>query len=72
MIKGHAFNIGAVHTINALFGEGLGPIEFLTTSCTGSEMQLIDCPHGTGTNYYCSHRDDAGVKCHARTSKHYT
>ncbi len=61
--------IGSVSTVNALFGQGLGPIGFSSFRCTGNEAQLFDCPKSTPSIYSCGHRDDAGVKCHTRESK---
>ena len=50
-----------------MFGQGTGPIAFSYTQCVGTETRLVDCINGT--NRYCSHSYDVGVRCHTRTSE---
>ena len=57
--------IGAITRVNAYFGRGSGPIWLDDLGCTGSEISLLDCPHG-GIGVYasnCGHDDDVGVEC---------
>ena len=54
---------GATVFRRSYFGQGMGPI-FLV--CTGSESSesLLLCPGSVYRNvYYCSHLEDAGVRC---------
>ena len=51
----------AVAVRNGGFGAGTGPINLDETSCTGTEMRLIDCPFDT--THDCQHSEDAGVTC---------
>lgn len=53
---------GAVPLYNALFGQGAGPIYINSISCTGNENTINNCTIGT-SYYYCSHYDDAGLRC---------
>jgi deleted-in-malignant-brain-tumors protein 1 len=53
---------------NAHFGEGEGPILLDDLICTGSESRLIDCSHEPIGQYdFCTHNDDAGLRCEERT-----
>ena len=47
----------------AFFGEGTGPIWLDEVSCTGSESELLECPHNGIGNHDCSHFEDASVSC---------
>ena len=52
---------------SAYFGQGSGPILLDSVTCTGSESTLADCGHlGVGVTRFCSHREDAGVRCSYR------
>ncbi len=42
------------------------PLAISNVGCYGNEMRILDCPH---SELSCSHSQDAGVRCHARTSK---
>ena len=50
---------------NAQFGRGTGPLLLDRLRCSGTEQNLLNCSHrGEGvTASYCSHYDDAGVRC---------
>ena len=50
-------------TQNAAFGQGSGPSWLTNLQCSGSESNLLECPHGGSPNNQCSHSDDAGVIC---------
>ena len=47
--------------IFATFGEGSGQIHLDDVQCTGSETDILDCPHTTLEN--CHHGEDASVVC---------
>ncbi|KAK3576069.1 hypothetical protein CHS0354_018340 [Potamilus streckersoni] len=49
--------------IEALFGEGSGPIWLSRVNCNGSETNLADCKQSGWGRQYCSHSEDAGVIC---------
>ena len=47
----------------ARFGEGSGPIWLDDVFCTGSESELLECPHNGIGNHNCRHFEDASVRC---------
>ena len=47
----------------AHFGEGNGPIWLDDVSCTGSESELLECPHNGIGSHDCDHFEDASVRC---------
>ena len=46
---------------NAFYGQGSGIIYLDNVQCSGSELDLFDCPGDTSPS--CTHVDDAGVRC---------
>ena len=52
----------AIAFSSAHFGNGAGPIHLDNVDCTGSESNLIDCPHSSFVNCY-SWNGGAGVRC---------
>ena len=50
---------------NAQYGQGNGSIFLNNLRCTGRESSLLDCQtqDAIGNPRYCSHSDDAGVRC---------
>ena len=46
---------------NAFYGQGSGIIYLDNVQCSGSELDLFDCPGDTSPS--CTHVDDAGVLC---------
>ena len=44
------------------FGEGTGQSWLRGLQCTGSEANLLQCPHG-GVGSGCAHSQDVGVVC---------
>ena len=56
---------GPTATINAFFGQGTGQIALVNVLCAGTEARLADCSVGSTT--FCSHSEDAGVRCQAQT-----
>ena len=57
---------GSIAVPSAIFGGGSVPIAISYVGCVGNEATLLDCSHHEST---CSHNQDAGVRCHMRTSK---
>ena len=53
---------GASVRLHAAFGEGLGPIQLGSLSCSGRETSLVNCTKGH-IPASCTHADDAGVVC---------
>ncbi|KAL5005654.1 hypothetical protein ScPMuIL_016812 [Solemya velum] len=47
----------------AMYGEGSGPIFFDEVNCTGTELDILQCPHESGLDNNCDHTEDAGIKC---------
>ena len=62
---------GAQAFSNARFGRGTGPVLLDRLRCTGREQNLLSCSHsGRGIiASYCSHYDDAGVRCSGKPSE---
>ena len=56
------WSTGSIPRRNAFYGRGSGPVWLNYVSCIGNETSLLNCSH-SGTRYYCSHYDDAGVQC---------
>ena len=53
----------AVHTADyRSFGQGGGPIQLGSISCTGNESLLNECVNSTNVNM-CTHKDDVGIVC---------
>ena len=50
----------------AFFGQGTGPIWLDNVFCTGSETELLECPHNGISNHNCIHFEDASVRCSPR------
>ncbi|XP_062247230.1 uncharacterized protein si:ch211-150o23.3 [Platichthys flesus] len=48
---------------NAKYGEGRGAIWLRHVQCTGHESSLTRCAVVLHSNSYCTHENDAGVKC---------
>ena len=47
------------------FKNGSGPIHLSNFNCTGTEMNILDCPHNPWGNYKCNDAD-AAVVCRGR------
>jgi len=45
------------------FGRGTGPIVMAYVRCSGRESHLANCSQFISYTRYCSHREDAGVRC---------
>ena len=50
-------------TANTLFGQGSGPIFFTNVHCSGSEMNLLECPRTVFVGTTCTHSRDVGLRC---------
>ncbi|XP_019856574.1 PREDICTED: deleted in malignant brain tumors 1 protein-like isoform X12 [Amphimedon queenslandica] len=53
---------GAIAYSSAKFGSGTGPILYRNVACTGNELALSNCSK-TSAGGYCSHSQDAGIRC---------
>ena len=58
--------IGSIATVLAFFGQGNGPISRAYVRCAGTEARLVNCSSSSSVRY-CSHYEDAGVRCHIQT-----
>ena len=47
----------------AYYGQGSGQIWIDQLNCTGTELTIENCSHNGWGYHYCSHREDASVKC---------
>ena len=56
------YRVGGTPILNAGFGQSSGPIWLTEASCLGDEQKLVECRIDANTNY-CSHSDDAGLRC---------
>ena len=54
--------LGALSFRTARFGQGTGPIYLDDMRCTGTEANILACPHDPNTRD-CGHFEDAGVRC---------
>ena len=48
---------------SAYFGPGLGVIILDDVQCSGSESNIVDCPHNGFRNHDCDHYEDTSVVC---------
>lgn len=48
---------------SSVFGVGIGEIWLQHVQCTGHESSLADCAVLLHSNIFCTHQNDAGVKC---------
>ena len=48
----------------AFFGSGSGTIFLDNLGCSGSEANLLDCTHASGST--CTHSKDVGVRCQGK------
>ena len=68
------FGQATAATHNAFYGEGHRQIWLENVNCVGTELTIEDCAHsGWGYNYYyyyCTHGDDASVKCSSGSYRH--
>lgn len=46
----------------ASYGHSSGPILITRVECSGNEKSILECEHDLHTPY-CSHSEDAGVRC---------
>ncbi len=49
------------------FGLGRDPI-FMTTRCTGTESNLLECSNNFFIGGRCSHNNDIGLKCEGKNT----
>ena len=61
---------GALAFSSAQFGAGAGPIFLDNVACSGSENNLLDCPHSSFISCYSN--GNAGVRCQGRVMVTYS
>ena len=68
---GYIYNLftGSVAVPRAVFGQGTLQIAMSNVRCVGNEASLLECGYSESSRY-CSHGNDAGVRCHIQTSKY--
>ena len=62
MIMVH-FISDAVARLDAVHGQGTGPILLSNVQCSGNEQRLFECQHNSLDVGTCVHTEDAGVDC---------
>ena len=55
--------IGGVALTNSEFSESQRVVSIQDVSCTGSEINLLNCSHTRLAGIQCGPREDAGVVC---------
>ena len=50
------------------FGTASGPIFLENLACSGSESNLLDCPHSVLGTHQCDHSQDSGVQCYGNVT----
>ena len=62
-----------VFSSSDMFGTGIDPIVLSNLGCTGPESNLLQCRNTDfiqlGSNAYCSHSRDVGVKCQRKQTQ---
>ena len=67
LICHHLYLDATAYSGGNYFGIGVGRIELYEVDCTGRESTLLGCHHFKLGNYhYCSHYEDAGVRCEGK------
>ena len=62
---GFSYATAALH--RAFYGQGSGQIWLNYVNCVGNELTIEDCSHRGWGTHYCSHYEDAGVRCYPGT-----
>ena len=58
--------LGAIARYGAFYGQSSGPIFLSNLRCTGKEFKLLDCARDMYAVRFCTHYEDAGVKCQGK------
>ena len=57
------FTVGTAYR-GGTYQQGSGPVYLSNTICRGTEDSLLECPFLNPISFFCSHANDAGVKCY--------
>ena len=58
-----SYLLDAVVYYSAHFGVGSGPILLSNMRCSSPQLSLLYCSQKPEYNKFCTHHNDAGVKC---------
>ena len=72
---GHQELGATVYTSSTTFGAGIDPVFLSDLRCVGSEANLLECSNSNfiqlGSNRYCTHSRDVGLKCERKMHAYY-
>ena len=72
---GHQELGATVYTSSTTFGAGIDPVFLSDLRCVGSEANLLECSNSNfiqlGSNRYCTHNRDVGLKCERKIHAYY-
>ena len=73
---GHQELGATVYTSSSTFGAGTDPVFLSNLQYVGSESNLLECRNSNfiqlGSNRYCTHSRDVGLRCERKQLKHIT
>ena len=55
--------LGAIARYGAFYGRSSGPIFLSNLHCAREQFKLLDCARDMYAVRFCTHYEDAGVKC---------
>ena len=71
---GHQELGATVYASSSTFGAGSDPVFLSNLHCVGSEANLLECSNSNfiqlGSNRYCTHSRDVGLKCERKIYVH--
>ena len=57
------FGNAVAATRRAFYGRGIGSVLLSNLQCVGTEWTIGNCSHSRQGEFYCSHYNNAGVRC---------